>query len=244
MKKIDEKIAIKSLKQISELFNNHDIEYWLDFGTLLGAVRDGKIIEWDSDIDLSVWYKDYLKVGSVCLKLKDIGFNVYFNTKSEIAISKNLCRITINFYESLDNKAVKDFSSPKNFLGKFVQLITNHLNSVLVVSDHSDVKSESKIIKIISKISMKTPNKIKTNFVQNMLKKVIYFFDKKISSSYIYSEVPIHFFNDFKTIKFYGMEFKVPAKTEKYLEFRYGKDWRIPRKDYIFQTDDCTIKTK
>jgi len=37
-------------------------------------------------------------------------------------------------------------------------------------------------------------------------------------------------FTNLSVIKFYGMEFKVPAKTEEYLSYRYGKDWRIPPK--------------
>lgn len=30
------------------------LDYWIDFGTLLGFTRDGKIIDWDDDIDISV----------------------------------------------------------------------------------------------------------------------------------------------------------------------------------------------
>ena len=37
------------------------------------------------------------------------------------------------------------------------------------------------------------------------------------------------------------MEFKVPANAEEYLTYRYGKDWRIPNKDYVYYRDDGAI---
>ena len=36
---------------IHDLFEEHGIEYWMDFGTLLGAVRTGENVEFDNDGD-------------------------------------------------------------------------------------------------------------------------------------------------------------------------------------------------
>ena len=59
---MDEKKAIEALRQVKEVLDNYDVEYWLDYGTLLGAVRDGKIIPWDNDIDLGMWKKNKEKL--------------------------------------------------------------------------------------------------------------------------------------------------------------------------------------
>jgi len=59
---MDEKKAIEALRQVKEVFDNYDVEYWLDCGTLLGAVRNGKIIPWDNDIDLGMWKKNKEKL--------------------------------------------------------------------------------------------------------------------------------------------------------------------------------------
>jgi len=46
----------EALPQIIELFNQNDVDYWIDFGTLLGAVRDKDVIDWDLDGDISYVY--------------------------------------------------------------------------------------------------------------------------------------------------------------------------------------------
>ena len=38
----------------------------------------------------------------------------------------------------------------------------------------------------------------------------------------------------FKYINFLDVKIPVPMHAEKYLELTYGKDWRIPNKDYIW----------
>jgi len=37
------------------------------------------------------------------------------------------------------------------------------------------------------------------------------------------------------------MIFKTPAPREEYLEYKYGKNWKIPKQDYIFYREDGSI---
>ena len=50
--------------------------------------------------------------------------------------------------------------------------------------------------------------------------------------------VPSSYFSDLSIMRFYGMEFRVPANTEGYLAFRYGEDWHTPRRDWTTSKDD------
>ena len=47
------------LNQIQKVFEELGISYWLEFGTLLGAVREGDFIGGDSDIDLGAYLDEY-----------------------------------------------------------------------------------------------------------------------------------------------------------------------------------------
>jgi lipopolysaccharide cholinephosphotransferase len=55
---MNEELAAKNLRPLKEVFDKFGIKFWLDHGALLGAVRDGKIIEWDDDIGLSMCSED------------------------------------------------------------------------------------------------------------------------------------------------------------------------------------------
>lgn len=53
---------ITNLEKLILIFEKHQIHYWGDGGTLLGSVREGKIIKHDDDIDLGVFKEDFIKI--------------------------------------------------------------------------------------------------------------------------------------------------------------------------------------
>lgn len=46
--------ARKELKEIKDIFNVNNTEFFLLFGTCLGALREQNIIPWDTDVDIGV----------------------------------------------------------------------------------------------------------------------------------------------------------------------------------------------
>lgn len=65
-----------ALKEVVELLHKHEIAYWLDCGTLLGAQRYGGIIPWDFDLDIAILAPDFDNVYKVLNQLDSSNYVV------------------------------------------------------------------------------------------------------------------------------------------------------------------------
>ena len=74
--------SLKILKILIQTLNNHKIRYYLDFGTLIGAMRDNALIPWDNDIDISlINEEDYHKMPLVLKEIKEkYSYRTYLRT--------------------------------------------------------------------------------------------------------------------------------------------------------------------
>lgn len=60
-----QKIMLYIMKKIHTVCVKHNIKYWLDYGTLLGAIRHGGFIPWDDDLDICMMREDYEKFSKI-----------------------------------------------------------------------------------------------------------------------------------------------------------------------------------
>lgn len=67
---------LEVLIEIDRVCKKHDIQYFADWGTLLGAVRHGGFIPWDDDLDIVMKRKDYEKFMSIARLDLEEGFDV------------------------------------------------------------------------------------------------------------------------------------------------------------------------
>lgn len=79
------------LKIIKKICEENNLTYWLDAGSLLGAIRHKGFVPWDCDIDLCMPRNDYNKILKLLKK-------EYFDTRFDIRLISNIdyhCQIRI-----------------------------------------------------------------------------------------------------------------------------------------------------
>jgi phosphorylcholine metabolism protein LicD len=58
-RKISEKYIGELLEKLNSSFKKYGCVFWLEFGSLLGKVRENRIIAWDGDMDLAIDYDNW-----------------------------------------------------------------------------------------------------------------------------------------------------------------------------------------
>ena len=123
-------VRIQNLKDLINIFNECNIFYWLQGKTLLGMVRDNKLIKNDNDEDVGTVCENIEKVcHEIIPKLKNIGFKVIRATdnNSMVSVMRNLRYIDICFFVNKENKiGYEQKFFPKNYYDSFTELNINN----------------------------------------------------------------------------------------------------------------------
>jgi lipopolysaccharide cholinephosphotransferase len=73
-----QRILLRLLKAFHAICEEEGLRYWLDGGTLLGAVRHGGFIPWDDDIDVMMPLEDYRKFCAIAAER--LPFDMFFQS--------------------------------------------------------------------------------------------------------------------------------------------------------------------
>ncbi len=60
----------------TDFLTKHEIKYFLEGGTLLGIVRDGDLLPWDHDVDISIDYSDAEKLDKLRWRFYFMGYRL------------------------------------------------------------------------------------------------------------------------------------------------------------------------
>ena len=94
----------QNLITIIRILKENKIKYWIGQGTLLGIIREGKLIDWDHDIDICLWPEEIEKIKIVNILKKnnfifrdDLTFGEKFD---QLSFDKpGGRRVDINYYQ-------------------------------------------------------------------------------------------------------------------------------------------------
>lgn len=54
-------------------------------------------------------------------------------------------------------------------------------------------------------------------------------------------QTPIELLSEFDTVRFLGLDVPVPGNAEAYLAFKYGEDWRTPKREWDVASEDGAV---
>jgi hypothetical protein len=223
----DDEIFVK----IVELLQKNNINYWICHGTLLGVIRENKLLPWDHDIDFAVWADEvtkdkileiFINSGFKQEILMDEFDNLFFSTKGK--------RIDINFYRRNKDIAFTKWVSPteNSFFIKLAYFIISEICYNLNPRRFDDSKGLYYYDRLILSRATSALKPFISNNIKILLKKWI---AKNLKyTGYSYSNELMKF----KLVPFLGIKVSVPIDSEKYLATTYGEDWKVPNKNYIW----------
>lgn len=91
------------MKDTHDILTKHQIEYWIEGGTLLGAVRHQGIIPFDDDLDIDIMHNDEIRLQKILPEFEKLGYNIKYN--KIYSICKKSC-LDIFIFHNEDNKFV------------------------------------------------------------------------------------------------------------------------------------------
>jgi len=227
---------LKLLKELDYVCKNNGLTYWLDFGTLLGAVRHKGYIPWDDDIDTGMIRDDYEKL-----------INCFNTTTRNPDIYAQYFRSSIhktNYYIKIKHKKCPNLFVdifPYDFYGK-------------TLNDKEKLK-ETKKIKNLRRNFEKKYVPVEDN--EEVRKGLKYLRNLILADSANYNEDLVwgcdyhhHWGNWFssngtifplKEIEFEGIKFPCINNPDKYLKSVFGDYMKYPKKIKLGHIWDTTI---
>ena len=246
------KIQIEILDVVAKFCDDHEINYWLDGGTLIGAVRHKGYIPWDDDIDLGMLRPDYDKF----MRL----FNEH-NTRYKFHCIENDPKFYVPFGKVLDTETIlyePDEKGAKIAVYVDVFVYDNAPDDDAIVKEMFDTRDyyRSKFNKRISRVFRPAKGNLLRRlcaYSYRILKKVFslssyfppeYFVrkiidvsrryiseDKKRIGNFLGWERAIcdkRVFSSFIDGEFEGKSYKIPVGYDEWLREFYGDYMQLP----------------
>lgn len=224
------------LVEIDKICTKHNIDYWLDYGTLLGAVRHSGFIPWDDDLDIGVLRKDYKRL--LIVLEKELPDQYFVQNK------KNEKHYPYRWSKVVDKKSniisIEEVTIEKN--GLFIDIFPLEKgNSRIKKSIEFFYGRAFRRIRMYGHKSTKLPihEYIISLFAWPFVSLIVIFirsisplfFNKNLIYSYGIGLMKSHSITavfPLKNILFEGKKFRCPNNNDLYLTETYGNYMKIP----------------
>lgn len=217
------------LRWLLELLKEHNVPYWLNSGTLLGMMREGKLLEQDQDIDLSLWAGHEVALRKLLPHFKKAGYRV-------LTADYRGLRFQYNFSLGSGEGRSIDINLFRR-CGEYAWCPEYYFK---IQPRRGDGGKGGK----------------KRGGVSGAVRRALRFFWRRFIARFSLQLsitawpwrlfvhratwwIPATYFENLELNAAIGAS--IPADWQGYLEFRYG-DWAVPRSDWVFHRDDGGLR--
>jgi alcohol dehydrogenase len=221
----------QAIDEVVKLITLHKIQYFLDTGTLLGAVREGAFISWDNDIDIGVAGDNFRSYRTQAFA-KDCarrGFLVNMSTTGIGLFSAHGVEINIKYYEQQNDNFIADFSY-YHHPWAIIRYLFNIAARLQLQSYGNSGKQRLKMIL--------------AGCIRPFAEPLARILRPLMSYKELKSVVEANKILPVSKVQMYDTLYNAPGMVSEYLEARYGLDWRTPKQEYNYMTDDQSFGTR
>lgn len=241
---MNERIACNILREVKDILDGLGVQFWLKSGTLLGAIREGKFIEWDYDIDLGTWDRYIPKMKIIAKKFSEKGYEVYYSKYNNmIGLWKNGVSVDLPFWRLEQRRAIVPLKYAENFLGKLL-----FYADWIILFSHYGKRRRTAITKIkfgeFRYALVRVTDLLLSESMKLAIAEILNLIAKGTGNRRGLVVTPSDYFLNLTTIEFYGMDFCVPKDTDGYLTYYFGDDWKVPRKSWNYVRKDRMLISK
>ncbi len=246
-------ISFDILKSVDHFCRNNNIKYYLNYGTLIGAVRHKGFIPWDDDIDIVMFREDYNKfISSFNSEYKDgkykclafehgdwyMPFAKVVDTRTEL-FTKEFIPIKDNGI-AIDIFAFDYFSDSLDEAVKIKQKLLNKKKYLIypiyrdIQNIHGSTRNIGKefVYTMMKKIGWKRWDKLYSRHIKSLpVQNKVYGGNIYFSLGKNLQVVESSIFDETVYLEFEGLLFPAPSQYDKYLTLIYGDYLQLPPED-------------
>lgn len=214
--------------QVRQALEAEGVNFWLDAGSCLKAVRDGQFLR-ASDVDIGMWRSQTTAILRAVERLRQQGFRVRFQNGLPYVddlillmppddAPRSFMGIDLMLYRAIGDEAAKPNSGTPVHSQFLVGPVMTLLRR-LTVETYSDRN-------LLTRLANLVPLQVRKAAWRCLF--------ELYSRAYqtIWFVVPRHHFGTLGNVEVDGIAWPVPSKVTDYLEYRYGHGWTKPDRNW------------